>query len=162
MWGFVHLLNSFWDSTAYLIYNVICMYSPQMYAMMTWHYSSFCVKFIKWDFSHGSLYFCCTDESINFQKIILFQSWKFITIINQFFCGLINKYCCLLLSLSWHMRRKKKHYQHGLQREKRRVWSNPGSTTTLLKRFKNVFGMLGKHFIKRCYNVILCGFLTLS
>ena len=107
MWGFVHLLNSFWDSTAYLIYNVIYMYSPQMYAMMTWHYSSFCVKFIKWDFSHGSLYFCCTDESINFQKLILFQSWKFITIINQFFCGLINKYCCLLLSLSWHMRRKK-------------------------------------------------------
>ena len=37
---------------------------------------------------------------------------------------------------------------------------HPGSTTMLLKRFKNVFGMLGKHFIKRYYNVILCGFFN--
>ena len=36
----------------------------------------------------------------------------------------------------------------------------PVSTTTLLKRYKNVFGMLGKHFIKRYYNVILCGFFN--
>ena len=37
------------------------------------HYSSFCAKFIKLDFFHGSLYFCCKDESINFKKIILFS-----------------------------------------------------------------------------------------
>ena len=34
------------------------------------------------------------------------------------FCGLVNKYCCLLLSLSWLMRKK----TYGLQREKRTVW----------------------------------------
>ena len=26
------------------------------------------------------------------------------------FCGQVNKYCCLLFSLSWHMHRKRKHY----------------------------------------------------
>mgnify|MGYP003692461339 CR=1 FL=1 len=36
----------------------------------------------------------------------------------------------------------------------------PVSTKTLLKGYKNVFGMLGKHFIKRCYNVILCGYFN--
>ena len=49
--------------------------------------------------------------------------------------------------------------RHGSIQLKTQIYiSIPGSTTTLLKRFKNVFGMLGKHFIKRCYNVILCGF----
>ena len=37
-------------------------------------------------------------------------------------CGLFNKYCCLLLSLSWHMRRKRQYYQHGLKQEKKNVW----------------------------------------
>ena len=36
------------------------------------NYSSFCAKFIKWDFTHGSLYFCCIEESVNLQEITLF------------------------------------------------------------------------------------------
>ena len=51
--------------------------------------------------------------------------WK-ITVLSQkliIFCGLVNKYCCLLLSFSWHMRRKRKQYRHGSQREKRTVWT---------------------------------------
>ena len=51
-------------------------------------------------------------------------------------CGLVNKYCCLLLSLSWHMRRKHKHYQHGLQREKRTVRRPRYITDSDRKRLK--------------------------
>ena len=93
---------------------------------------------IKWDFSHGSLYFCCIDESINFQEITLFLKWK-ITVLSQkliIFWGLVNKYCCLLLSFSWHIRRKGKQYQHGSQREKRTVWRPRNITDTAWKRLK--------------------------
>ena len=69
-------------------------------------------------------------------SVFLLHRWKYklsenntiltlkISVLSQkftFFCSLVNKYCCLLLSLSWHMRRKRKHFQHGLQREKHTV-----------------------------------------
>ena len=66
--------------------------------------------------------------------------WK-ITVLSQkliIFCGLVNKYCCLLLSFSWHMRRKCKQYQHGSQREKRTVWRPRNTIDTARKRLKGV------------------------
>ena len=68
-------------------------------------------------------------------SVFLLHRWKYklsenntilklkITVLSQkliIFGCLVNKYCCLLLSLSWHMRRK--HYQLGLRREKRTAW----------------------------------------
>ena len=52
-------------------------------------------------------------------------TWKLkITVLSQkliMFGGLVNKYTVLLRrllhSFSWHVRRKRKHYKHGLQRE---------------------------------------------
>ena len=64
--------------------------------------------------------------------VFLLHRWKYklsdnnaililkITVLSQkliIFYGLVNKYCCLFLSLSRHMCRKHKHYQHGLQWE---------------------------------------------
>ena len=59
-------------------------------------------------------------KSINFQKIYYHfkvENYCFITKIN-IFSGLESKYWCLLLSLSWRMRRKRKYYKQVLQREK--------------------------------------------
>ena len=64
------------------------------------------------------------------------------------FCGLVNKYWCLLLSLSWHMRRKRKHYQHGLQREKRTVCGSRISniTDSARKRLKRARDIILIHY----------------
>ena len=84
-------------------------------------------------------------------SVFLLHRWKYklsenntilklkITFLSQklmFFYGLGNKYCCYLLSLSWHMRRKRKHYQHGLQRGKRTVWRPRNITDSARKRLK--------------------------
>ena len=73
---------------------------------------------------------------LSVNNIIL--KWK-ITVLSQkliIFCGLVNKYCCLLLSFSWHMRRKRKQYQHGSQREKRTMWRPRNITDTARKKHK--------------------------
>ena len=72
----------------------------------------------------------------NFQKIIQLK----ITVLSQkliIFCSLVDKYYCLLLSLSGHMRRKRQHYQLDLQREKRTVWRPRNITDSARKRLNN-------------------------
>ena len=72
-----------------------------------------------------------------------------ITVLSQksiVFCGLVNKYCSLILSLSWHMRRKRyKHYQHGLQRDKRTVWIPRNITDSARKRLKRAWDIILIH-----------------
>ena len=62
-----------------------------------------------------------------------------ITVLTQklmIFCGLVDKYYCLLLSLLGHMRSKRKHYQHGLQRENERFADQEILQTLLGKGLK--------------------------
>ena len=72
-----------------------------------------------------------------------------ITVLSQkliMFSGLVNKYCCLLLSLSWHMRRERKHYKHGLQREKHTVWRPRNITDSARKRPKGARDIILIHY----------------
>ena len=93
-------------------------------------------------------------------SVFLLHRWKYklsenntilklkITVLSQkliIFCGLVDKYYCLLLSLSGHMRSKRKHYQHGLQRGKRTVCRPRNITDSARKRLKGVRDIILMH-----------------
>ena len=93
-------------------------------------------------------------------SVFLLHRWKYklsenntilklkISVLSQkliVFCGLVNKYCCFLLSLSLHMRRKRIHYQHGLQRKKRSKWRPRNITDSARKWLKRALDIILKH-----------------
>ena len=103
LWNITKLLNG---DCAVWPYHELCIWWIWLFINvfdLKRHYSSFCAKFIKWDFFHRL-------------SVFLLHRWKYklsenntilmlkITVLSQIliiFCCLVNKYCCLLLSLSW-------------------------------------------------------------
>ena len=93
-------------------------------------------------------------------SVFLLHRWKYklsenntilklkITVLSQkliIFCGLVDKYYCILLSLSGHMRSKRKHYQHGLQRGKWTICRPRNITDSARKRLKGVWDIILMH-----------------